>query len=120
MERLSHCWIRGRLPGGVPRSSSQIKFRVKLSDGLGAVGAARSREWNFAETLRARLGGWSGSWGGSALLQFVKEGVQRQNNPEIDDAGHDHERDRGVEEIANQDWSAIEAHNHSAEIGLAY
>ena len=79
--------------------------------------AALGGDWNVAEALGAWLGGgFSQRFG---LLDARLERIRGQHNGEIDHTGHDQERNRCVQKIADLDLAAAYMQNDAAEIGLA-
>ena len=87
---------------------------IRRLDGLAAVLAAGGGERNVAEALGAGLDG-----DGLRSLDAGHEGVGRQDDEEIDDGGHQEERDEGVEEVAVGDNSSVDVQDKVGEVRLA-
>src|SRR5579863_10144822 len=75
-------------------------------DRLGAVGAAAGFYGNFAEAFRALLGGGIGRL--LAAVHAGDQGIDREDDEEINDRGDQDEGDGGVDEIADREFSAAD------------
>ena len=85
-----------------------------MLDGLTAEFAAGGGHGNLAEALGA---GFAGD--GCRSLDAGHERVGRQHDEEVDDAGHQHEGDECVEEVAVGDGSAVDVQDERGEVRLA-
>lgn len=91
-----------------------------LCDKLRAMRATLRGLGDFAQALGAGFRRRRRRRRGRGSFDASQESIERQDDGEVNYAGHNQERNGGVDEVANVDGRAVDLDDHAAEVGLAH